>query len=234
MKKDMPFKVKRKELNNRFFNVFENNRLAFGFTERGFSLKDLGEYFNKLPVIQLKQIHSSIILYSDQIKPGASGDGIILNHRDHLGLIKTADCIPLSFWNENYQMGGIVHIGWRGLYQRIETGLLQILSNTQTKKENLWFHIGPAIEQNCYPVGPEIHELFNNHSFRDQVFSSNGEGQLYLDLKKALTLSLFDSGVAPQRIIDSRICNFCEQNRFPSFRRDGQSKKRIYNFLLLK
>jgi len=234
MKKEMSIKIHRRKFKGHILNAFENNSMIFGFTEKAFPLSELVEYFQKVPVVQLKQIHSDIILFSDQIKSGSSGDGIILNQRNCLALIKTADCIPLFFWEETTRTGGIIHVGWRGLYLRIETKLLQILRELGVNRENLVFYIGPSIEQKCYPVGSEIYESFSSHSFRDQVFQWKSQDEFNLDLKLALTQSLINSGIAPERILNSKICNFCESQRFPSFRRHASSGNRINNFMLFK
>lgn len=234
MKTEMLMKIRRRKFKDRFLNTFENNRMIFGFTENAFPLSNLVDCFQKVPVVQLKQTHSDIIEFSDQINSGAFGDGIILNQRNCLALIKTADCIPLTFWEETSQRGGIIHVGWRGLYLGIETNLLQILGEIRVNKKKLLFYIGPSIEQKCYPVGSEIHEIFSNHFFRDQVFQWKSKGKYYLNLKRAITLSLINSGIAPERITDCKICNFCESQRFPSFRRDARSGERINNFLLFK
>jgi YfiH family protein len=234
MKIEMFIKTQRKTFNNRFLNTIENSRMIFGFTEKSFSLPDLASYLHDVPVLQLKQIHSDTILLSDKIKSGASGDGIILNQRNRLALIKTADCIPLTFWETTSMLGGIIHVGWRGLHQKIESKLLQILDEIRIDKENLKFYIGPSIESKCYPVGPEIYELFNGYAFRDKVFQRKNRVEFHLDLKNALTLSLISSGIKPDQIFDSNICNFCESERFPSYRRGDRSGKRIYNFLLFR
>ncbi len=55
-----------------------------------------------------------------------------------------------------------------------------------------------------------------------------------MDLTSGLKLSLAALGVAAERIQDSGLCTFCSAGRFPSYRRDGKTGKRIFNFLLLK
>lgn len=234
MNEEMSIKIHRRTFKGHILNAFENNSMVFGFTEKAFPLSVLVEYFQEVSVVQLKQIHSDIILFSDQIQSESSGDGIILNQRNCLALIKTADCIPLSFWDETTRTGGIIHVGWRGLCQRIETKLLQILRKIRVNREKLLFYIGPSIEQKCYPVGPEIYESFSSHSFRDEVFHKKSRGEFNLDLRMGLTLSLINSGIRPEQILNSGICNFCESKRFPSFRRHARSGCRIYNFILLK
>ncbi|MCK4836879.1 MAG: polyphenol oxidase family protein [Candidatus Aminicenantes bacterium] len=215
-------------------NIYQNNRIALGYTEIDFPLNDLSEYFHHLPVVELKQIHSNKILFSSEIRPGTSGDGIILDTIKRIALIKTADCVPLFFWNQDFSCAGIIHCGWKGLQKKIEKNLIDIIKERRITAEKFWFYLGPGIEKKCYPVGPELYESFYAHNYRKQVFSKKRRGGFFLDIKKAIFLSLIELGISSERIIDSNICTFCEENRFPSFRRDGKSKNRIYNFLLLK
>jgi YfiH family protein len=151
-----------------------------------------------------------------------------------LAVIKTADCIPLSFWEESSRIGGLIHVGWRGLLKGIESKLINLLKNIQVEYSKLAFFIGPSIEGPCYPVGKEVYEQFNNHPYQSQMFQRTRQGILNLDLKKGIKLTLTDSGIEPRRIYDSEICNLCEAQRFPSYRREGGVTHRIYNFLIFK
>ncbi len=40
--------------------------------------------------------------------------------------------------------------------------------------------------------------------------------------------------IAAGRIRDAGLCSYCSNGRFPSYRRDGKTGRRIFNFLLLK
>jgi YfiH family protein len=230
----MNLKFRRIEFLGRHLNMAEDRDVALGFTEIDFPLAALSQYFRNFRIIQAKQVHSDIILFSDQISGESSGDGIILKNPHHLALIKTADCVPLYFWENDSMTGGVLHVGWRGLLQGIEIRLLEILEPNRIDKQKMTFFIGPSIESKCYPVGPELYEQFKSHPFGRQIFQREKSDRFHLDLKKGLTLSLIHAGIDPANIVDSEICNFCEADRFPSFRRDAGPKKRIFNFLLFK
>lgn len=248
----MKIKFIRKSVNNHFLNYYQDQRLTFGFTEKDFELKDLSTFFqvhaNRL--VELKQIHSDIICFSSQIEsapldetePVMKGDGIILDELNAMAIIKTADCTPLFFWNGDYSIGGVIHIGWQGLVKGIETRLLTLLGEKSISPDSLHFYFGPAIESRCYEVGPDLYEKFASRWYREKVFSRHEEktGKYRLDIKKGISLSLQGSGVPVDRITDVEICTFCEAGRFPSYRQDkrsgntGENCGRIYNFLLLK
>jgi YfiH family protein len=237
-------KFQRKKYNGNFINVYETPWIILGFTEIHFSFTDLSRLFGSYKLIELKQVHSDIIHLSSQIEPGSKGDGIILDQKDTMAVIKTADCTPLFFWNHSStecSIGGVIHIGWRGLLKGIEKKLLEFLAaafaNVDIRQLNVF--LGPSIEKKCYEVGPDLYEMFSLKTYRDDIFSPiyTNEDRKYkymLDVKKGIRLSLKESGIPAQRIWESTLCTFCEKDRFPSYRRCPTQGKRIYNFLILK
>jgi YfiH family protein len=237
-------KLQRKKFNGNFYNIYETPRLIMGFTEIHFSFTDLARLFAPYKLIELKQVHSDIIHVSSQIEPGSEGDGIILDQKDTMAVIKTADCTPLFFWHPggtDCSIGGVLHIGWRGLLKGIEKKLLELLAvkfvNIDIRRLNVF--LGPSIEKNCYEVGPDLYEMFSSKTYRDDIFTPlyTNRNRIYkylLDVKKGIGLSLKESGIPNQRIWESTLCTFCAKDRFPSYRRCPTPGKRIHNFLLLK
>lgn len=254
----MKIKFIRQSINNRFLHYYRHPRITIGFTEKDFELKDLATFFQVQAhrLVQLKQIHSDIICFSSQIEtvspdqdePAAEaagmtkGDGIILDEMNTMAVIKTADCTPLFFRDDDYSIGGVIHIGWQGLLKGIEMNLMSLLEKRQISPNKLHFIMGPAIESKCYEVGPDLYEKFAAKWYRDSIFFQHEEitGKYRLDIKKGISLSLQKSGVPLDRITDVGICTSCEAERFPSYRQDkrsgatGENCGRIFNFLLLK
>lgn len=222
----------RKSINGGFLNYYENQGIVFGFTEKGFQLKDLSTYFFARRLVELKQVHSDIIRFSSQISEGMEGDGIFLDEPGTMAVIKTADCTPLFFWEKDYAGAGIIHIGWQGLLKGIEKKLMTLMEERAIPPDHLYFYMGPAIEWMCYQVGADLYEKFAGKWYREKIFYQNR-----MDIKKGIFLSLRESGVPAERIMDGGICTFCEAKRFPSYRREkrnGDTGGRIYNFSLLK
>ena len=224
------------ELSERIFeghglNVFENERLLFGYTEIGFTATALQRFLAGKPLLFLKQVHSDIILNQADWLPTAAGDGLILQRPGAAAVIQTADCLPLFFFNDEQSRGGVIHVGWRGLHQGIEAKLISLLGNDATKYD---FYLGPAIERKCYEVGEELTVLFRGKTYAERIFSALGGGKYSMDLKYGLILSLGAAGILPERIRDSGICTYCSNGRFPSYRRDGKTGRRIFNFIMLK
>ncbi len=226
--------MKRIEVEGGFLNVKEDQGMVLGYTERGFRLARLGALFSPPRLVQLKQIHSDIILEAERIKSGSKGDGIVLGSRGEMAIIKTADCIPLFFWERTYSLGGILHIGWRGLLQGIETKLVGYLKQRALHLEDMVFFMGAGIDRDCYEVGEDLVTEFQHKGYADSIFSPGGRGKYLMDLKLGVRLSLRESGVPAENILDASICTFCTPDRLPSYRRGGNTNERIYNFLMLK
>ena len=215
-------------------NVYESPNLVMGFTETGFELNHLEKFFPGNNLVQLKQIHSNIIIPTTGAGDGLEGDGLVLREKGVIAVIKTADCVPLFFWNNSYSLAGILHIGWKGLLYGIEQQLLAIVAKDKLSLDEFHFSTGPAIESACYEVGPDLYEEFAPKPYRDDIFSPKGNGKFWLDIKQGISLSLAHSGVGLHQVSHSPLCTYCLFPRFPSYRRNGKTGQRIYNFIFLR
>ena len=211
--------------------LFENERLLFGYTAAGFTSSALQRLLPGRPLLFLKQVHSDRILSQAEWRPAAEGDGLILDRPGAAAVIQTADCLPLFFYHDDSSRGGVIHVGWRGLQKGIDEKLVARLAGDLGQYN---FYLGPAIERKCYEVGEELLRLFKGKAYADKIFTPLGGGKFSLDLKSGLTLSLRAAGVVPGRIHDSGLCTYCSGGLFPSYRRDGKTGKRIFNFFMLK
>ena len=248
----MNFNFTRKEINGHFINYYEDSHIILGFTEKDFKPEDLTTLFNNYRLTELKQIHSEIIHLSSRIEtmkipekePTMKGDGIILDEKRTMAVIKTADCTPLFFRDSNYTIGGVVHIGWQGLLKGIEAELINLLEKRLLSPQDLHIFLGPAIEKNCYEVGQDLYDKFGIKEYRDKIFfqktgQKTGKKPLkyLMDVQAGISLSLEKLRIPVQRIDKSSLCTYCETERLPSYRRDkgnGDNDGRIYSFLALK
>lgn len=220
-----------KEFAGHALALHESEGLVLGFTGSGFPAGDLKRMFPGRPLLFLKQIHSERIVAAADWRAGTEADGILLDRPGAVAVIQTADCLPLFFFDDARRRGGVIHVGWRGLQSGIEERLADLLGEDLGRFS---FFMGPAIEKKCYEVGEELPRLFAQKKFAAAIFSARGRGKYGMDLKAGLALSLAGLGVAAERIQDSGLCTFCSGGRFPSYRRDGKTGKRIFNFLMLK
>lgn len=228
----MRVNLQRTRSGKNILNRYQGTHVELGFTEIGFQISQLNHLIPHRQLRELKQIHSNRTLHTQEIDSKSEGDGIWVTTPQVLAIIKTADCVPLTFWHQRECLGGILHVGWRGLHQGIEAQIIPWLKSRGTKAEEIHFFMGPAIEQSCYEVGPELVEQFSDKPYANQIFQQQGDGKFTMDLKEGVRQALIHQGISDTQIASSPLCTHCESDRFPSYRRDGATGKRIYSFLI--
>ena len=86
-------------------------------------------------------------------------------------------------------------------------------------------YIGPSISQDCYEVGKEVADLF------DENVKAFRNGKYFLDLKKSNLYQLLNLSVRKENIEISKHCTFKEENLFHSHRRDGEITGRMFGVI---
>jgi polyphenol oxidase len=220
-------------------HVFRNRQL---FLQSLGAIDATGEPW---PLIQLKQIHSSIVQrVDDPSSEPFTGDGVITGTPGLLLAIKTADCTPVLVVDAKRRVVGAFHAGWRGTAARVvEKGIGEMRRQFGSDPRDLRAAIGPCIRKCCYIVGPEVeakfesqfsyarelfHEEFNSNSlhvrypllFLNQRAPGHGDpaSETNLDLVEANRRQLQDAGVAAQQIEIVEGCTACDKTRFFSHR----------------
>ena len=224
-------KLKRAEHKGSAFHFFENEKLILGYSVIDAEVKHIEEYFIAEKTIQLDQVHGNKIYFSNEVKGYPEGDGLILNEKNVMAVIRSADCVPLFFHSKDGREAGVIHVGWRGLHSKIGVNLLKLMRNRKVDLNNLLFFTGPAIEGECYRVQQDVVDKFSGFSFGEKIFEKTSEGY-DMDVTKGIELCLIEQGIPKENISHSGICTYCNKN-FPSYRR-GDLEGRIFNFILKK
>jgi polyphenol oxidase len=159
-----------------------------------------------------------------------AGDGLILLETGVIGVIKTADCIPIILCDPDRSRAAIVHAGWRGTALRITQTALMKLKDMGSDIRTMTALIGPGIGPCCYSVGAEVMEQFLMAGFHDRIFQRRGSS-LFLDLKMANRDALSREGIGT--ICDIDLCTSCRQDLFVSARK-GEKLTRQVNFVMVK
>lgn len=203
------------------------------------------------PLVQLKQIHSSLVHKVDAAsREPLAGDGLITDAAGLLLAIKTADCVPVLVADVKRGAVGAFHAGWRGTVARVvEKGIGEMRRQFGSVPRDLRAVIGPAIRQCCYQVGSEVRAEFQSQfSYADElfeeVFDANaihvrypllflnqrapGHGELgpeiHLNLVEANKRQLQDAGIRDEHISVIEGCTACDRGRFFSHRAEfGQT-----------
>lgn len=160
-------------------------------------------------------VHGSDIARVDEPTPLVPGvDGLITASPDVSLLATFADCYPLVVFDPANDALGLGHAGWRGTAAGIARGLVSALRREfGSRPADLRAMVGPGICGDCYEVGPEFADRF------EQRFLRPGRGdRLLLDLREANHQQLIGAGVPEAQITISGVCTF-ESEQFFSHRR---------------
>lgn len=136
--------------------------------------------------------------------------------------VKTADCVPVLLGDARTGACAAVHAGWRGtLAGIVKHALAAMREEFGTEARDVRAAIGPAALRCCYEVGPDVIEAFRSKfSNADSLFTPTREGHALVDLHRANSEQLVESGVATERIHALPLCTICRPELFFSYRRD--------------
>lgn len=187
-----------------------------------------------------RQIHSACVKVADCcganiVKDvGSDGeDGLILcsdNAEIETIAIKTADCVPILFYDKKSKNVAAVHAGHRGTNMKIASVCAEkMMSLSGCSFEDIYVAIGPCIGKCCYEVGVEVaNNTLNCLGSRwqfEQLCQSKPNQKYMLDLAGSNKQVLVNFGI-PQNNID--VCKYktcCFEingiNAFFSHRKSG-------------
>ena len=216
----------------------EASGIIHGFMTRSSDaiLSDRGEEeafsraMGAVAMVSLRQEHGDSI---EKAKVGGrirAGDGLIVQESGVLGIIKTADCVPVILYGPDHGIAAILHAGWRGSAARITQKGVRAMKAMGVRPDRLGVLIGPGIGPCCYGVGKDVVSSFESAGFAEDIFEQRG-ASTFLDLKKANRRLAEAEGV--HEVHDIGLCTACRPDLFLSARRD-RLKGRQINFVLLK
>jgi polyphenol oxidase len=186
--------------------------------------------FSATAVIVMQQQHGEKVHPIENGERPLVGDGLLLMEKGAIGVIKTADCLPVILFDSERPMAAIVHAGWRGTARKITEKALQRMLALGAKRDGIEAIIGPGIGPCCYEVGAEVVAEFRKADFEEDVFTKRGVS-VFLDLKKANRELIEGKGI--REIHDVNLCTACRQDLFFSARRDVHAGRQV-NFVQIK
>ncbi|MBI3379883.1 peptidoglycan editing factor PgeF [Candidatus Gottesmanbacteria bacterium] len=198
-------------------------RLVHYFGERtGFS-DDLSTNIKLNNAVMVEQVHGSkiAIIKSNRNKYIKGKDGMITNRKLFLA-IRTADCLPIFFYDIKNQTIAAIHAGWKGLYMGIIKNSLKQMIKTGSNPKNILAAAGPHIQVCCYSVPKK--RILQFEMYKEAI------SKQFLDLGKIALQQMLISGLLTKNIDISSICTSCD-NRFWSYRRDKQNVGRMINLI---
>ena len=188
-------------------------------------------------IIHATQRHTADILTADESLRGCGlplpgdyiFDAMVTNVPGIVLTARSADCVPILFYDGGNRAVGAAHCGWRGtaLGLQIKTARkMRELYGTDLRK--LKAAVGPCISKCCYEVSADVYESFADSlgSEINRFFESKSLGaeQKYMCDLKAVNKFLLTRELDESNIEISENCTCCEPDLFYSHRRDGENR----------
>lgn len=180
----------------------------------------IAEYFgvNYEDIAIPEQVHGKdLAKVENPSKVVPNVDGLITDTPNLLLIARTADCLPVLFFNPKTKEIATVHAGREGVYKKI---LIETTQKMSGSPNDLLVGIGPHICKNCYTLDKvpfEFEEFFNGKS---------------LDLTSAALDQLKSQGIPENQIEVMPICTKENNHIFPSYR--GGKSGNLASCILLK
>lgn len=148
-------------------------------------------------------------------------DGLVTNNRDTALVIKFADCTPVVLYDPVKKVQASVHSGWRGTSTKIsEIAIEKLISDYNSKREDIYAFIGPSIDFNLYEVGSDVYDEFKHFKNRDLFFKRESKDKFKLNMKLVNEVLLLENGILKKHIEVSKEHTYSNPN-LHSARRDG-------------
>ncbi len=183
----------------------------------------IGVDYKKL--VLTKQVHEDIIKRVDE---SFCGNGILFDNRFESadGLLCTvpgvpitvfgADCLPVMFLDPVERVIATAHSGWKGTLNKISQKCVnKMISECNSKPENIIAAIGPSIRECHYEVSEELAECFIKE-FGEKAVKRIGS-KPHINMQECVSLQLLEAGV--ENVIDSGVCTYCESDMYFSHRK---------------
>ena len=178
----------------------------------------------------LYQVHGTAILAADGRPPGlvGTGDALVTERARRPLAIFTADCLALILADPARPLLAVAHVGWRGTVKGLPGRLVRALAERHgAAPAALRVAVSPSIGPCCYevdePVVAPLARAFP-HVWERWV-TPTGPGKWRLDLWRATADQLAEAGVAPDRILNPRLCTSCRRDLFFSYRAEGGGQR---------
>lgn len=140
----------------------------------------------------------------------------------------TADCVPLTFYDDNSQLIGVIHSGWQGSVKEIAKKLFEHLIDTEKiNPENLHVHLGPCISQNRFEVDADVMRKFSDLGYAQDYIEYKAETKKYhIDNQAVVTAQCQSVGIPLSQISVDQQCTFDGQAHF-SHRQDRETGRHL-------
>ena len=165
----------------------------------------------------MAQVHGATVADLDRLGEldVATADAAVTSKPGTVGVVLTADCMPLFLCDKAGTRVGIAHAGWRGMAAGVIENTVRALGPAP---ENVIAWMGPTIGPAAFEVGPEVRAAFVAADARAaSAFAPHVPGKFMADLYALARQRLERAGV--RAVFGGGSCTYREADRFFSYRR---------------
>lgn len=216
-----------------YFYQDQHNLIFFG--SRDASLENLSREFSHLKMVRIHQTHSDQIVDSSDIqnsKELLNADAHFSNRSGEALLISTADCMPIMITDGVSGFIAAVHVGWRGVENRILVNTIRKLVERGARTQDLQFFVGPHILQKNFEVDLDVKVRLQDSTSRDLdevVFIQNKE-KYFVDLNAIILAQASELNIGASQFCFLNLDTKADMN-FHSYRRDHEKSGRQLSFI---
>ncbi len=169
------------------------------------------------------QVHSPDVVtvtdaWGDDAKGRPVADAVVTAKRGIVLGIVTADCAPVLFSDQDAQVVGATHAGWRGAHSGVLGNTVAAMEALGASRSNIRAAVGPTIAQASYEVDAPFRENFAAED--DCHFSDGRDGHWQFDLPGYVAAQLAKTGLKSVELLDRD--TFSLPERYYSYRRASQ------------
>lgn len=165
--------------------------------------------------------------YTDDVSSDSGIDALITNVPGLCLTAYFADCQIVMLYDHKKNVAGIVHAGWRGVYNGIVSKTLDAMSDHfGTNPPDVVAAVGPSICRSCFETDEDVPRLMQESygKFAAEYIYKEGD-KWHVDLKNITYSALLRKGVSPINIDMSSICTDCgAPDLWWSQRRNGDER----------
>ncbi len=162
-------------------------------------VKAVGFKIDKL--VTARQVHGNKVAVVNSRSAGKEvrgADALVTKTSGLCVMVRTADCVPLLFYDPVKKVIGAAHAGWRGTSLKIAQKTVQAMVRLGSKPKDIKVGIGPSIGPCCYEVKKDVAVIF-------PLYICKGN-RYFVDLKRENKDQLIEAGVPKSNIEVSGIC----------------------------
>lgn len=169
----------------------------------------------------MAQVHGTAVADLDPLAEAEvpRADAAVAGSPNRVGVVLTADCMPLLLCDTGGRRVAIAHAGWRGMAAGVIESTVRALD---VAPAGIVAWMGPTIGPTAFEVGAEVREAFVAADPQAaKAFAPHAPGKFMADLYALARQRLQRAGVT--RVFGGGFCTYREADRFFSYRREQRS-----------